>query len=130
MSKYLKVPVKPVSVNPEHNVRDLMREMGQTAFQGKNLALAADIWEKMCHGKTFIFLGLAGAMIPAGMRHIIVHLIKNRWIDCLVTTGANVFHDCHETLGRFHWQGSAHVDDNKLYKEGIDRIYDVFAREA
>jgi deoxyhypusine synthase len=104
--------------------------MGQTAFQGKNLARAAGIWEKMCQGKTFIFLGLAGAMIPAGMRQIIVHLIKNRWLDCLVTTGANVFHDCHETLGRFHWQGSAQVDDNKLYKEGIDRIYDVFAREA
>ncbi len=130
MSKYLKSPVKPVSVNPEHNVRDLISEMGQTAFQGKNLALAADIWEKMCRDKTFIFLGLAGAMVPAGMRNIILHLIKNRWIDCLVTTGANIFHDCHEILGRFHWQGTSHIDDNKLRKEGIDRIYDVFARDA
>jgi deoxyhypusine synthase len=103
--------------------------MGQTAFQGRNLAQAAKIWGEMCQGKTTIFMGLAGAMIPAGMRNIMLHLIKNRWIDCLVTTGANIFHDCHESLGRFHWQGTHNVDDNELREHAIDRIYDVFASE-
>ena len=50
-------------------------------------------------------------------------------IDCLVSTGANLFHDIHETLGNFHWQGSPNVDDVELEKLDIDRIYDVFASD-
>jgi deoxyhypusine synthase len=130
MSEYLKVPVVPVSVDSRHKVGELIKEMGRTAFQGRNLAQAADIWEKMCQGQTIIFMGLAGAMVPAGMRAVILHLIKHRFIDCLVTTGANIFHDCYESLGRPHWQGTPQVDDNELRKQGIDRIYDVFASEA
>jgi deoxyhypusine synthase len=68
-------------------------------------------------------------MVPAGMRKIIVHLIENRLIDCIVTTGANVFHDCHETLGFHHFQGSADVDDAELNKLKIDRIYDTFSKD-
>jgi deoxyhypusine synthase len=103
--------------------------MGRTAFQGKNLAVACDIWEQMLKAKSTIFLGLAGAMVPAGMRALIVHMINHRLIDCLVSTGANLFHDCHEILGRPHWQGTPDVDDTELFREGIDRIYDVFALE-
>jgi deoxyhypusine synthase len=63
------------------------------------------------------------------MRKIIVHLIKSRYIDCLVSTGANLFHDIHETLGRRHWQGSHTVDDTELKDSGLDRMYDVYAIE-
>ncbi len=73
--------------------------------------------------------GLAGAMVPAGMRKIIVYLIENRFIDCMVTTGANIFHDCHETLGYHHFIGAVDVGDEKLHELKIDRIYDTFARE-
>ena len=68
-------------------------------------------------------------MVPAGMRHVLSFLIENRFIDCLVSTGANLFHDCHETLGRFHFRGDPHFDDITLYKHGIDKIYDTFACE-
>jgi deoxyhypusine synthase len=84
----------------------------------------------MLRGRTVIFLGLAGAMVPAGMRNILVYLIKNRLIDCLVSTGANLFHDIHETLGRPHFQGTHLADDVALQKKGIDRIYDVYADEV
>lgn len=127
--KFLKNPVKPVEISSKASVEDLVRRMGETAFQGKNLSVAVDIWEDMLKGKTTIFFGLAGAMIPAGMREIVVYLIKNRYIDCLVSTGANLFHDIHETLGQFHWQGKHNMDDNELKDLGIDRIYDVFALE-
>jgi deoxyhypusine synthase len=56
-------------------------------------------------------------------------LIKHRLIDCLVSTGANFFHDLHETLGRFHFQCSPHVDDVALQKNLIDRMYDTLADE-
>ncbi len=129
MSKYLKKPVTPFQIPPNCSIGEVINGMEGTAFQARNLAQGAKIWGKMCQGKTMIFLGLAGAMVPAGMRKVVAHLIEQRWIDCLVSTGANLFHDCHETLGKLHWQGDHNANDKHLFKEGIDRIYDVFAVE-
>ncbi len=125
--KHLKEPVKPLKIKNNTSVADLLGYMGDTAFQGKNLSLAADVWFDMVNSKnTMIFFGLAGAMIPAGMREIMVHLNKQRYIDCLVSTGANLFHDIHETLGFDHWKGSAEANDSELREAGLDRMYDVY----
>lgn len=129
MNKYFKRPVRPVEIDPGMNVADLLEAMAGTAFQAKNLASAADIWRKMLEGETTIFFGLSGAMVPAGMRAVMRYLIEKRMIDCLVSTGANLFHDAHETLGNLHWQGSSAVDDVELRKHRVNRIYDVYACE-
>jgi deoxyhypusine synthase len=60
---------------------------------------------------------------------IVAHLIANRYVDCLVSTGANLYHDLHETRGRHHYIGSPHEDDAALQAESIDRVYDTYARE-
>lgn len=127
--RYLKKAVRPIEVKAGSTVGGLVRRMGAIGFQGRNLSLAVDIWEEMLKSGATVFFGLAGAMVPAGMRDVVVYLLKKRYIDCLVSTGANLFHDIHETLGRYHWQGSANMDDNALRDAGIDRIYDVFAIE-
>ena len=127
--KYLKKVVNPVEVRPDAKVSDLLERMGDTAFQGRNLAVAVDVWEKMLRKKVKIFFGLAGAMVPAGMREVVAYLIRHRYIDCLVSTGANLFHDIHETLGSCHWQGRPDYDDNDLRSAGLDRMYDVLAIE-
>jgi deoxyhypusine synthase len=127
--KYIKRSVRPVTIGDGIGVSELVTRMGETAFQGKNLSLATDVWEEMLQRRCTVFFGLAGAMVPAGMRNILVHLVKNRYIDCLVSTGANLFHDVHETLGWCHWQGSHMVDDKELKDSGIDRMYDVYAIE-
>jgi deoxyhypusine synthase len=57
-------------------------------------------------------------------------MIEYRLIDCLVSTGANFFHDLHETLGNFHYQGSPATDDVLLAENLVDRMYDVLADEA
>ncbi len=125
----LRDKVEPFEIEIEAGAGRLLEKMGRTGFQAKSLSLGVDIWQAMLLDRTTIFLGLAGAMVPAGMRKVISFLIKNRYIDCLVSTGANLFHDIHETRGRFHWQGHHRVDDVRLREEGIDRIYDVFALE-
>ncbi len=125
----LKDPVKSIGVDASSDVGRLLERMGETAFQGKNLAVAVDVWAEMLRNDAAVFFGLAGAMVPAGMRGLIVYLIENRLVDCIVSTGANLFHDCHESLGRLHYQGSQHTDDLLLKEKGIDRIYDVFARD-
>jgi deoxyhypusine synthase len=130
MEDFLKEPTKPFKVEPDKNIDQLLREMGHISFQGRALSRALDIWKEMLKGNLTIFLGLAGALVPAGFREMIAYLIQNRFIDCLVSTGANLFHDCHETLGRYHFMGDEHADDVLLKDKGIDRIYDTFALES
>lgn len=129
MTEYLHHPVMPFRIVPDASVRDVLHRMGRISFQGRNLSEVVRIWEEMLSGDITIMLGLAGAMVPAGMRQTIAFLIEHRFIDGLVSTGANLFHDCHETLGYVHWQGNATADDVELYEQGIDRIYDTFAKE-
>ncbi len=129
VKKFLHTPTRPVEIDGSASISDLLDRMGGASFQGWNLSLAYDIWKRMLSDNVTIFMGLAGALVPAGMRKLLAHIIENRWIDCLVSTGANLFHDIHEELGRYHWQGSPHVDDCELKETGIDRIYDTFAVE-
>lgn len=129
MKKYLRFPTRPIDIEKNLTFSSLLSAMANAGFQGKNLGKALKIWQKMCEEKTIIFLGLAGAMVPAGLRKVIVFLIKNRLIDCLVSTGANLYHDIHESLGYKHYQGSPDLDDNELRELGLDRIYDVLAKE-
>jgi deoxyhypusine synthase len=76
-----------------------------------------------------IFMGMAGALSAGGLRLVVAHLILNRYVDCLVSTGANLYHDLHETRGQRHYIGSAHADDAALAEERIDRVYDTYASE-
>jgi deoxyhypusine synthase len=97
--------VRPFSITNQLSAAEMVERMAGTAFQARNLAQAVHIWDRMLRDEVTIFFGLAGAMVPAGMRPVITYLIENRLIDCLVSTGANLFHDVYETLGKLHWQG-------------------------
>lgn len=103
--------------------------MQGTAFQGRQLGLAFDVWKCMLADRCTIMMGMSGAMIPAGMRRLVVSMIEHRLVDCLVSTGANFFHDVHETLGNRHYQGSHRMNDVQLAENLVDRMYDVLADE-
>jgi deoxyhypusine synthase len=103
--------------------------MERISFQGRNLATARRIWQKMLEDDVTIFLGMAGALSAGGLRMIVAHFIANRYIDCLVSTGANLYHDLHETRGQHHYVGSPNADDAALAEDGIDRVYDTLASE-
>jgi deoxyhypusine synthase len=128
-SRFLRAPVEPFVVQPDAAAGDLLARMERISFQGRNLAIARRIWEKMLGDDCTIFLGMAGALSAGGMRMIVAYLVANRYIDCLVSTGANLYHDLHETRGRHHYLGSPHEDDAALQAEHIDRVYDTYARE-
>jgi len=126
----LKNPTHPLEVQPGRSISDLTKGMLSTGFQGRKLAEAIDVWARMLREKqTTIWFGMAGAMVPAGMRRIVSYMIRRRMIDALVTTGANLYHDLYESRGKKHYIGSHIVDDVKLRKQYVDRIYDVFADE-
>lgn len=72
-------------------------------------------------------VSLAGALVPAGIgRSCLIPLVKAGFIDWIVSTGANLYHDIHLILGYEFCKGHAYADDEALRKKGIIRIYDIF----
>jgi len=120
-------PIEPIQVNPDANLRETILEMAKTSFQGRMLGEALEVWEEMLDEGCYIYLGLAGAMVPAGMRAVLDWLIKTGKIHCLVSTGANLFHELHEAIGFRHYKGHPGMDDVALRKSKMDRIYDTLA---
>lgn len=115
----------------KHNVIELVDAMGKMAFQAKNLKRASDIYDRMLKDKSCsVILTLAGSLFSAGLKDIVVDMIRNRMIDAIVSTGAVIVdQDFLEALDFKHYQGSPHVDDNELRELMIDRIYDTFIDE-
>src|SRR5881396_2269592 len=128
-SRFLQTPIEPFVVEADLTADQIVTRMERISFQGRNLATAHRIWQKMLEDDVTIFLGMAGALSAGGLRLIVAHLISKRYVDCLVSTGANLYHDLHETRGQRHYLGSAHADDAALAEERIDRVYDTFASE-
>lgn len=128
-SRFLQTPIEPFVVEPGLTADDLLSRMERISFQGRNLATARRIWQKMLADDVTIFLGMAGALSAGGLRLVVADLISTRKIDCLVSTGANLYHDLHETRGLRHYVGSATADDAALAEDRVDRVYDTFASE-
>ncbi len=121
-------PVEHIKIKKDMKCSDLIKEFSNASFGARKIAEAVDILNQMKKEKCTIFFGLAGAMVPAGMKQIIIDMINDDLINVLVTTGANLTHDLIEALGNKHYQGSRYVDDSELNKKGIDRIYDTFMK--
>lgn len=128
-SRFLQTPVQPFVVEPGLGADDVLARMERISFQGRNLATARHVWQKMLEDDVTVFMGLAGALSAGGLRLIVAHFLTNRYVDCLVSTGANLYHDLHETRGLCHYIGSATADDAALAEDGIDRVYDTYASE-
>src|SRR5437870_2618677 len=128
-SRFLQTPIEPCAIEAGLTADQVLARMERISFQGRNLATAHRIWQKMLQDDVTIFLGMAGALSAGGLRLVVAHLIINRYVDCLVSTGANLYHDLHETRGQHHYLGSPHADDAALADERIDRVYDTFASE-
>lgn len=114
----------------EFNTVGMIDSMGDMAFQARNLKRTADIYNMMIEDDCAIYLTLAGSLISAGLKKVIVDLIENNMVDAIVSTGANIVdQDFLEALGFKHYKGSQFVDDNQLRDLMIDRIYDTYIDE-
>jgi deoxyhypusine synthase len=113
------------------SISQLLSEMGSTAYQGRKLADAVDLWVRMVKEEDLvIILGLAGSMSTAGQWTLINWLIKNRFVDVIVSTGANVSEDIVDAMGFGYWQATSNVTDQHLLEEDINRYYDVYGLET
>jgi deoxyhypusine synthase len=123
-------PVEPMRLRPNMSVADLVdvyRRAG--AFNGGRLAEGCDLFGRMIDSGATIALTVTGAMSPAGMGGAIQAMIEAGFVDLVIATGANLYHDLHFALELPVVQGHFQVDDRELYRAGIERIYDVFITE-
>lgn len=124
-------PVVHMKLRGQMTVNQLIQEFSKSGcFGAGRMAQACDVYERMIRDKECtIFLAVAGAVVPAGLRSIIADIIRRRFVDVVVTTGANMVHDLLEAMGGHHYKGHWNVDDSLLYKYHTYRIYDIFVPE-
>ncbi len=109
-------------------IEDLVDVYAASGFNGRSLGEAAKLYAKMIRQGATICLTAAGAMAPVGFGGIFQTLIERGFVDWMVTTGANVYHEDHFAWGLPVKQGHSEVDDSVLYDRQIVRIRDVFIK--
>lgn len=119
--------INPKAVTGKMTAADLV-DNAFLAYNGRRLRDACRLFaDKMLADDTVVGMSLTGALTPAGLgMSCIIPLIENGFIDWMVSTGANLYHDTHFGLGLKMFQGSAEADDIALRKAGVVRIYDIF----
>ncbi len=117
--------IKKVDVVP------LVDMMADTAFSARDLARAGRIFDRMIRDADGgVILTLAGSVVSAGQRQVVVDLLRSNMVDAIVSTGANVVdQDFFEALGFCHYQGDKFANDATLRELMIDRIYDTYIDE-
>lgn len=119
--------ILPHRVRPDMTVAELVDEQFQ-AYNGARLNEAARLYaERMLDPELDVTIGLtmAGALTPAGLGGCILTLMEYGFIDFIISTGANLYHDMHHALAMSLHRGDFQLDDIKLQEEGIIRIYDI-----
>ncbi len=123
--------IEPLKLDGNESVKDFIKNVyGYSGYNARRLAEACDIFSRMIEDKTTICLTIAGAMTPIGMSGPIIKLMELGFIDFIISTGANLYHDLHRPFNYPVVQGEVMVDDTKLNKLGIARIYDTFIRDS
>lgn len=127
-------PIAHAEVRAGMTVGELADAYGDAGVGAADLHEAVDIYAEMLGREDVTnFFGLAGAMVPTGMRTVVADLIRDGHVDALVTTGANLTHDAIEAIGGKHHHGREEVEgrtlrehDEQLRDEQVDRIYNVY----
>src|SRR4029450_6999356 len=73
-AKYLVKPTDPLQIDRDRSVPGLLDKMEKISFQGRNLAMAHQIWLQMLQENAVVLMGVGGALVPAGMRRLIAYL--------------------------------------------------------
>lgn len=119
--------IDPQPITRETTLADLVDE-AFVAYNGARLREACQLFtQKMLEPDVTIGVSLTGALTPAGLGiSALIPLIQAGFIDWIISTGANLYHDTHFGIGLALHQGSAQVSDIVLRAEEVVRIYDIF----
>jgi deoxyhypusine synthase len=127
-SKYLRGKrIDPAPIDKNVAVADLIDE-AFLAYNAARLREACQLFtKKMLEPEVTVGLSLTGALTPAGLGiSALIPLIKAGFVDWIISTGANLYHDTHFGIGLSMHQGNATTSDVVLREEEVVRIYDIF----
>lgn len=119
--------IDPKPIGRKTSVADLIDESFM-AYNAARLREACMLFtKKMLEPDVTVGVTLTGALTPAGLGiSALIPLIKAGFIDWIISTGANLYHDTHFGIGLSLHQGDAKLDDRVLRDEEVVRIYDIF----
>lgn len=120
-------PIDPRPVTGRETVAEII-DNAFLAYNAGRLREACHLFaERMLEDDVTVGLSLTGALTPAGLgRSVVVPLIEAGFVDWIVSTGANLYHDAHFSLGFSMHRGTPFADDVELREAGVVRIYDIF----
>jgi deoxyhypusine synthase len=126
-SPFLSGPrILPGPIRPGMSVSDLIRETFLAYNAGRLREACRLLAEKMLQDDVTVGLSVSGALTPAGLGLAALSpLLRGGYVDWVVSTGANLYHDTHFGLNLEVHQGSPHLDDVALRRDGVVRIYDI-----
>jgi deoxyhypusine synthase len=126
MSQFLSRRINPAPISASLSLVELI-DGYFTAYNSARLREACHLLsQSILQPGVTVGMSLSGAMTPAGFgTSIVAPLMRSGWIDWIVSTGANLYHDLHFGLGLDLYSSNPFVDDVKLRQEGRIRIYDI-----
>ncbi len=126
--KYLKGQrIDPQPITGQESTADLI-ENAFLAYNAGRLREACHLYaDQMLEPDVTVGMSLTGAMTPAGLgMSTLIPLLEAGFIDWIISTGANLYHDAHFALGLALHQGTPNANDVELRDKGVVRIYDIF----
>src|SRR5919199_1425093 len=127
-SKFLRGKrIDPAPITKDITVADLIDE-SFLAYNAARMREACHLFtKKMLEPEVTVAMSLTGALTPAGLGiSALIPLIKAGFVDWIISTGANLYHDTHFGIGLALHQGNAQTSDVTLREEEVVRIYDIF----
>ncbi len=127
--------IQHIDITKNPGIVSVVEAMQHMAFSARDLHRAADIYDRMLRDKDCgVILTLAGSLISAGLKKVIVDMVRNNMVDAIVSTGANIVdQDFFESLGFKHYVAEDKLKsglyDGELREHALDRIYDTLIDE-
>lgn len=124
------VPLRPLDLVACRTTDELVRGMAHTAFGGRKVGEAADLFEAMARDAGCgVVLTISGAMTIAKMGLLITELIDRELVQAIVSTGALVAHGLVEGAGLTHFKADPRRSDEQNFHDGYNRVYDTLELE-
>jgi len=123
-------PLRPLDLDRCDTLSDLVGDLRHTAFGGRALGEAADVYEAMIRDPGCeVVVTLSGAMTVAKMGLLLCRMIDQGHAQMVVSTGALMAHGFVEAMGGTHFKYDPNMDDTALYQAGYNRVYDSLELE-
>ena len=119
--------IDPNPITDKTSIAELVDDNFVSYNAGRLREACQLLTDKILQDNVTVGLSLSGALTPAGLGiSALIPLIENGFVDWIVSTGANLYHDTHFAMGLAMHRGTPDADDVILREEGIVRIYDIF----